>query len=249
MLLEIENLKLSFPSGFVAVNEISFSMKEGEILALVGESGSGKSLSALSILGLEPNTAKVTGKISFKSKDLRKENMQQIRGKQISLIPQDPMSSLNPVYTIGDQLIEALQVHNPQMTQKEMQAKCLDYLDKVGIADTSRCFDSYPHELSGGMRQRVMIAMAVLNEPDLIIADEPTTALDVTVQATILRLLKALNKSILFITHDLGVVAEIADRVLVMKNGKIIESNEIFGLFESPKEDYTKKLLSAVPKL
>lgn len=249
MLLEIENLKLSFPNGFEAIKGINLNMKEGEILALVGESGSGKSLTALSILGLQPVTANISGQIKFQDRDIGDYGFQDLRGKKVSLIPQDPLSSLNPVYTIGEQLTEAIGVHSPEMSFEAMKAKSLDYLDKAGIPDVERCFASYPHELSGGMRQRVMIAMAIINDPDLIIADEPTTALDVTVQAIILKLLKSLNKSILFITHDLGVVAEIADRVLVMKDGLLVESNDVFELFASPQEDYTKNLLAAVPRL
>lgn len=249
MLLNVEKLKLEFPANqFVAVDEISFSIETGEILALVGESGSGKSLTALSLMALQPNTAKLSGNIYFQGDQLMsageyRADIHKYRGKKIAYIPQDPLSSLNPVYRISNQLSEAVAVHDKTISSSEITKKSLDYLAKVGIPDPERAMQAYPHELSGGMRQRVMIAMAVINDPDLLIADEPTTALDVTVQALILKLLKELNKTILFITHDLAVVAEIADRVIVMQNGKIIEENDVFSLYENPREDYTKSLL------
>ena len=249
-LLEIEKLTISFPSSsFTAVKEISFQIQEGEILALVGESGSGKSLTALSILGLQPPSAKLTGSIKFKGQNLLSANYpNSIRGKEISLIPQDPLSSLNPMFTISNQLYEAIQIYHPHLTEPELYNQSFKYLERVGIPDPDRCLKSYPHEISGGMRQRVMIAMAIINEPDLLIADEATTALDVTVQAVILQLLKSLGKTILFITHDFGVVAEIADRVLVMKSGQIVESGSVYDIFEKPGQEYTKELLAAVPK-
>lgn len=250
-LLQIKDLTISFPaSGFVAVNQISFEIMPGEILALVGESGSGKSLTALSILGLQPHTAKLTGSIQFKDKKLLDTNYPNgIRGKEIAFIPQDPLSSLNPMFSIANQLYEAIQVYNPHAMQSQLYSKSFSYLERVGIPDPDRCLKSYPHEISGGMRQRVMIAMAIINDPDLLIADEATTALDVTVQAVILELLKSLGKTILFITHDFGVVAEIADRVLVMKSGQIVESGSVYDIFEKPGQEYTKELLAAVPKL
>lgn len=250
-LLEVKDLTISFPaSGFTAVNHISFEIKQGEILALVGESGSGKSLTALSVLGLQPHTAKLSGSIKFKDNILLSASYPQgIRGKEVGFIPQDPLSSLNPMFTISNQLYEAILVYHPHSSQTELYKKCFNYLERVGIADPERCLKSYPHEISGGMRQRVMIAMAIINEPDLLIADEATTALDVTVQAVILELLKSLNKTILFITHDLGVVAEIADRVLVMRSGQIVESGSVYDIFEKPNQEYTRELLAAVPKL
>ncbi len=250
-LLEVVNLSISFPeSNFTAVDQISFEINPGEILALVGESGSGKTLTALSILGLQPSTARSSGSIKFKDKNLLTENYPSgIRGKEIALIPQDPLSSLNPMFTIADQLYEAVQVYHPELTKENLYQKSFSYLERVGIPDPDRCLKSYPHEISGGMRQRVMIAMAIINEPDLLIADEATTALDVTVQAVILKLLKSLGKTILFITHDFGVVAEIADRVLVMKSGKIVESGSVYDIFEKPDKEYTRELLAAVPKL
>lgn len=252
--LEIENLSLMFNDlDFTAVKESSFYIDETEILALVGESGSGKSLTALSILGLEPQNSHIKGTIKFNELELLSSSEymssnsriypRNIRGLRISYIPQDPLSSLNPMYTIFNQLDEAIKVFDPKITKDASSKKCFDALEAVGIADPLRCLKSYPHELSGGMRQRVMIAMAILNDPDLIIADEPTTALDVTVQANILELLKSLKKTLLFITHDLGVVAEIADRVIVMQDGHIVEENDIYSLFENPQEAYTKSLL------
>ncbi len=259
-ILEIESLSIKFPDlDFIAVKDSSFSINEAEILALVGESGSGKSLTALSILGLEPQNSHVKGTIKFKGEFLLNSSgyssassrryQQGIRGIKISYIPQDPLSSLNPMYTIFNQLDEAIKVCDPSIRKETSFKKCLESLTQVGIPDPQRTLNSYPYELSGGMRQRVMIAMAIINDPDLIIADEPTTALDVTVQANILEVLKSLNKTLLFITHDLGVVAEIADRSVVMQEGLIVETQDVFELFENPQEEYTKHLLEAVPKL
>jgi ABC-type dipeptide/oligopeptide/nickel transport system ATPase component len=259
-LLEIDRLSIKFPElGFVAVKDSSFFINEAEILALVGESGSGKSLTALSILGLEPQNSYIKGSIKFNGQMLldftdfksasSRVYKQNIRGVEISYIPQDPLSSLNPMYTIFDQLDEAIKVCNKSISKENSFEKCFKSLEQVGIPDPKRTLHSYPHELSGGMRQRVMIAMAIINDPDLIIADEPTTALDVTVQANILEVLKSLKKTLLFITHDLGVVAEIADRVVVMENGLIVEENDVYSLFKKPQEEYTKNLLEAVPKL
>jgi len=256
-LLEVNNLLLSFPAqNFVAVNQISFAISEGEVLALVGESGSGKTLTALSILGLEPANSFISGNINFAGQALldadawipakTRKYPRQIRSKEIAFIPQDPLSALNPMYTIGNQLQEAIKVYNKKITQHELESRCFQALVDVSIADPEQCLLSYPHQISGGMRQRVMIAMALINDPKLLIADEPTTALDVTVQASILKLLKSLKKTTLFITHDLAVVAEIADRVIVMKNGSVIESATVFEIFEEPKQPYTKLLLESV---
>ena len=250
-LLEVHNFSLRFPANsFVAVNNISFDIYHGEILALVGESGSGKSLTALSILGLQPQDAITSGEIIFAGTKLDLNHYpRNLRGKRISYIPQDPLSALNPMYNIKDQLEEALTIHDHSLSKTEITDKLLNALKEVGIRDPEQCLKSYPHEISGGMRQRVMIAMAIINAPDLIIADEPTTALDVTVQAVILELLKSLNKTILFITHDLSVVAEIADRVLVMKRGQIVEANNVYEIFDNAQNAYTNKLLAAIPKL
>ncbi len=275
IMLEIKNLSLIFPeTAFQALFNLSFNINEGEILALVGESGSGKSLTALSILGLQPVTARLDGSIMLGEDFLLKAVqdrpfsskvnplIHKFRGKRIAFIPQDPLSSLNPVYTIGDQIIEAIVVHHPDFAERKfaslfltqndkqrLKQKVIDGLNAVGIADPERTYSAYPHELSGGMRQRGMIAMAIVNEPDLLIADEPTTALDVTVQALILKLLKSLNKTILFITHDLGVVAEIADRVIVMQSGRIVEEKSVFDIFEKAESAYTKELLAAIPRI
>jgi peptide/nickel transport system ATP-binding protein len=252
LMLELKNLSLIFPdTQFQALFDINFTIQEGEILALVGESGSGKSLTALGILGLQPTTARLSGDIILRGENIvhngfASSSLRKYRGKRIAYIPQDPLSSLNPVYTIADQLREAIEVHDPSGYS---YARVIDALNAVGIADPDRCYSAYPHELSGGMRQRIMIAMAIINNPDLLIADEPTTALDVTVQAVILRLLKSLNKTILFITHDLGVVAEIADRVIVLQRGRIVESASVFEIFEKPESAYTKELLAAIPRI
>ncbi len=250
-LLEIKDFSLDFPkNGFRAINNISFDINEGEILALVGESGSGKSLTALSILGLEPANSVKSGRITFKDKILTASSYPpSLRGKEIAYIPQDPLSSLNPVYRIQNQIFEAIEIYNPQLKHEEKYQRSFEALKACGIADPERCLKAYPHELSGGMRQRIMIAMAIINNPSLLIADEPTTALDVTVQAIILELLKSLKKTILFITHDLGVVAELADRVLVMKQGSIVEEADVYKLFANPQQSYTQELLKAVPRL
>ncbi len=252
LMLELRNLNLCFPqTKFQALFDINFTISEGEILALVGESGSGKSLTALSILGLQPSTAKLSGDIILRNKNIVHDGrasleLRKYRGKHIAYIPQDPLSSLNPVYSIADQLREAIEVHESGGFSR---GRVIAALEAVGISDPERCYSAYPHELSGGMRQRIMIAMAIINNPDLLIADEPTTALDVTVQAVILKLLKSLGKTILFITHDLGVVAEIADRVIVLQRGRIVESRSVYDIFEKPESSYTKELLAAIPRI
>lgn len=261
-LLEIKNLSLKFKTKakeFLAVKNLNLELSGSEILALVGESGSGKTLSCLSILGLEPKTALIKGSIKFKEKNLldaedfissaKRKYPKSVRGKKIALIPQDPLSALNPMYRIRNQIFEAIEIYQKNLNKEDKKNLSQKLLTDVGIPDPERTLNSYPHEISGGMRQRVMIAMALVNNPDLLIADEATTALDVTVQATILKLLKSLNKTILFVTHDLGVVAEIADRVLVMKDGEIVETGTVFEIFDSAHEQYTKDLLAAIPQL
>jgi len=249
-ILEIKNLEIYFPQNdFLAVKGISFEIREGEILALVGESGSGKSLTASSIIGLAPETAEIRGSISYRGENLYPEYPLGLRGKKIALIPQDTLSSLNPVFKVGEQVYEALDIWDKKLSKAEKKAKVLETFSKTGIADPERCYNAYPHEISGGMRQRAMIAMAIINEPDILIADEATTALDVTVQALIIDLLKQLKKTILFITHDLGVVAEIADRVVVMRHGELVEINDVYSLFSSAQADYTKELLAAMPRI
>jgi len=260
MLLEVKNLRTQFftPEGVVrAVDGVSFDIQEGETVALVGESGCGKSVSALSIMGLIPNPPGriVEGEIQFRGQDLRlldREEMRKIRGKEIAMIFQEPMTSLNPVLTIGRQLTEALEMHL-QMKTQEAGNRAIEFLKLVGIPDPQRRLSQYPHQFSGGMRQRVMISMALCCEPRLILADEPTTALDVTIQAQILELLKdtcrRLHVAIIIITHNLGVVARYADRVNVMYAGKIIETGSSLDIYLSPRHPYTLGLLRSVPRL
>jgi peptide/nickel transport system ATP-binding protein len=260
ILLKIENLSVDFKTddGTVnAVKNISFHIPKGKTVGLVGESGSGKSVTSLAIMRLIPNPpGKITnGSCFFEGKDLLKlpeSEMRQVRGNKISMIFQEPMTSLNPVFTIGDQIAETLILHQ-RLDKKQALAKSLSLLDQVGIPHPEERINSYPHELSGGQRQRVMIAMAIACEPDLLIADEPTTALDVTIQKQILDLLADLQKkykmSILFITHDLGVIADIADEVVVMYRGDIVENESSHELFTKPKHPYTKGLLACRPSL
>lgn len=256
-ILEINNLQTSFftPAGEVkAVNDISFSVKKGKVLGIVGESGSGKSVTMLSILKLLDNKGKIKGgNIVFDGIDITKKSesfMRTIRGNKIGMIFQDPMTSLNPVLTIGHQLREPLITHK-QMTKVDADKKIISLLEAVGIPDPQNRLKSYPHEFSGGMRQRVMIAMAISCRPDLIIADEPTTALDVTIQAQILELMeklrKTLNTSIIIITHDLGVVADIADEIAVMYAGNLVEKAKTDDIFYNAKHPYTLGLLRSVP--
>lgn len=258
-LLQIENLKTVFQntkSVVTVVDDISFSIKKGETLALVGESGCGKSMTSLSIMGLLPGTGKVAeGKILFEGEDLTKKSIDgisKIRGNKITMIFQEPMTSLNPVLKIGDQMIEGLMLHH-KLSKKEAEARAIERLKLVGFARAVEIMNEYPHQLSGGMRQRVMIAMAMATDPKLLIADEPTTALDVTIQAQVLELMKDVKSkfdtSILLITHDLGVVAEMADRVVVMYAGKIVEEAGVYDAFEKPSHPYTEGLLKSVPNL
>ncbi|MCB0272052.1 MAG: ABC transporter ATP-binding protein [Bdellovibrionales bacterium] len=259
-LLKISDLRTYFKmEGNVvkAVDGVDFELEKGEIVGIVGESGSGKSVTCLSIMKLipEPPGFYPTGSIEFMGKDLMKLNtkqMSKIRGNQISMIFQDPMSSLNPFLTVETQLTEVLEIHQNK-TRKEAQKIAIDILERVGIANAPRRIKQFPHEFSGGMRQRVMIAMALLCRPELLIADEPTTALDVTIQAQILELMKDLNRdfgtSIIFITHNMGVVAGMTDRIVVMYAGKMVEKASTSDLFETPKHPYTNALLSSIPRL
>ena len=261
-LLKVENLSVTFPSadGFVkAVDNVSFEIEKGETLAIVGESGSGKTVTNLALMNLlSKKTTSVSGTAIFNNNsqqtnliDLSEVEAQSIRGRNIAMIFQDPMSSLHPYFSIGDQLIEAHQAHN-EVSRDVSKARAIELLELVGIADANTRLNSYPHQFSGGMRQRVLIAMGLINDPELLIADEPTTALDVTVQAQILRLLKSLQKelkmAIILITHDLGVVAGAADRVNVMYAGKIVESADVNDLYESPFAPYTHGLLASIPR-
>ena len=252
VLLSVEAVSVDFGSS-PAVREVSFSLTAGEVLAVVGESGSGKTVTAMSLLGLLPATTSVRGRALLCGRDLfslHGEELRAVRGKQVGMVFQEPMSALNPVFTIGSQIVEAVRVHQ-SCTAVEARARAFDLLRLVGL--TADRFKAYPHELSGGQLQRVVIAIAVANEPSLLIADEPTTALDVTVQAEILNLLRDLRDrlgvAILLITHNLGVVADLADRVVVMNGGRVIETGSVESIFSSPREKYTQELLTAVMPL
>jgi ABC-type dipeptide/oligopeptide/nickel transport system ATPase component len=264
-LIGVGDLAVSFRIGksrIDAVRRVSFSIAPGEIVALVGESGSGKSTIGQALMGLLRYDAHVTmsGSVKFRTKhrgscDLLKisdRSMRKLRGSEIAMIFQEPMSSLNPLFTVGSQIAEQIIAHQ-KVTKREAQAQALNLLEQLGLPTPAKTMVSYPHQLSGGMRQRAMIAMALSCDPALLIADEPTTALDVTIQAQIIDLLKTLQKrtgmAILFVTHDLGLVAEIADRALVMKAGQVVESATVAELFARPKMPYTRALLDAVPRL
>jgi oligopeptide/dipeptide ABC transporter ATP-binding protein len=258
-LLEVNNLQTHFPTraGLVrAVDGVSFYVDKGELLGLVGESGCGKSITALSLMRLiSPPGRIVGGEIVFDGESLlaaSEERMREIRGDDIAMIFQDPMTSLNPVYTVGEQIAEALRLHR-KLSRRAAREAAIEAMREVAIPDPARRASDYPHQLSGGMRQRVMIAMALACDPKLLIADEPTTALDVTIQAQILELLNELRRTrelgVLLITHDLGVVAETADRVAVMYTGRIVEESPVDELFARPKMPYTEGLLRSVPKL
>jgi peptide/nickel transport system ATP-binding protein len=256
--MSVRNLRVSFntEAGVVhAVRDVSFDLWGGRTLGIVGESGSGKSVTALSLIGLLDDNAHVTGSVKLNGEELigkSDEEMSKIRGARISMIFQDPLSALTPMFSIGDQLAEALLIHNPEMPKDQVHKRCIELLTLVGITDPENRLDAYPHEFSGGMRQRVVIAIAIANNPDIIIADEPTTALDVTIQAQILDILKVAQKetgaAVVLITHDLGVVAGTADDVMVMYAGRAVERASIDTLFERPSQPYTMGLLGAVPK-
>ena len=257
-LLEVKDLKTYFYTDAgvgKAVDGVSFSLEKGKVLGIVGESGCGKSVTSLSIMRLvDPTTGRYEGgQILFNGQDLLKlseKEMQKIRGNRISMIFQEPMTSLNPVFTIGYQIEESLMLHKG-MNAKQARARAIELLELVGIPEAGKRVDEYPHQLSGGMRQRVMIAMALAGDPELLIADEPTTALDVTIQAQILDLLRSLQKkldmSIIIITHDLGVIAEMADEVVVMYAGDIVEKAKTKELFDDPKHPYTIGLMDSIP--
>ena len=258
-ILEIKDERLSFftPAGEVkALNGVSFSMNEGEVLGIVGESGSGKSVTAYSIMGLTAYPGKlIGGTIYFNGHQIEKmseKEMRKIRGNEVSIIFQDPMTSLNPVYTIGNQITEVIRLHTGK-SKKEAYDRAKELLELVGINEPTKRLKQYPHELSGGMRQRVMIAIALACEPKLLIADEPTTALDVTIQAQILELMQELREklgmSIIMITHDLGVVASMCERIAVMYAGHIVEYGTADEIFYEPKHEYTKGLINSIPKL
>lgn len=259
MLLEVKSLCTEFPvkRGVVrAVDDVSFEVNEGEILAIVGESGSGKSVTSLSIMGLLAEPGHVAGgEMTFDGKDLvhlSEKEYREMRGNDMAMIFQEPMTSLNPVYRIGDQIVEAIRTHE-KISKKEALTRAIDLLRKVGIPSPEARVRDYPHQMSGGMRQRVMIAMALACSPQILIADEPTTALDVTIQAQILDLIRQLNEtmdtSVLFITHDLGVVSELCDTVIVMYAGQIVEKAPVDELFADPKHPYSEGLLHAIPRI
>jgi peptide/nickel transport system ATP-binding protein len=258
-LLEVKDLRTHFQTddGIVkAVDGVSFSVEKGQTLGIVGESGSGKSVTCLTIMGLNSKRGTMSsGEAIWKGKNIlgaKSSTLREIRGDEISMIFQDPMTSLNPVHSIGRQLVEAVQLHR-DVTKRVARARAIELLKAVGIPKAETRIDDYPHQFSGGMRQRVMIAMALINDPDLLIADEPTTALDVTTQAQILALMKRLQddfgSAILIITHDLGVVAEVADEVLVMYAANVVEQAEVHNLFNQPQHPYTWGLMGSLPRL
>ena len=260
LMLEVKNLKTGFDIDgdiYHAVDDVSFSVKSGQIIGVVGESGCGKSVMSLSVMQLLPKgIGKITGgEIKFEGKNIENyssDDMNKIRGKDISMIFQEPMTSLNPVFTIGSQIQEIILNHS-KISKAEAKSKAIDLLKQVGIPRADQIVDEYPHQLSGGMRQRVMIAIAIACQPKLLIADEPTTALDVTVQAQILELLKTIqaknDMSIVLITHDLGVVAEMCDEVIIMYAVKIVERTNVDNLFHNPQHPYTKLLMASIPRI
>ena len=257
-LLEVKNLKTRFKTEdgeFYAVDDISFKVEAGKTLGIVGESGCGKSVTSLSIMRLIQNPGHIeAGQVLLDGKDILKisdKEMRKIRGQEMAMIFQEPMTSLNPVFTCGDQIMEVIQIHNKDISSQEAAERALEMLKKVGIPSPERRFHEYPHQLSGGMRQRVMIAMSMSCNPRLLIADEPTTALDVTIQAQILDLMRKLQSEfktgMILITHDLGVVAEMCDDVMVMYAGKAVEQGSVQDIFYRPKHPYTRGLLDSIP--
>jgi oligopeptide/dipeptide ABC transporter ATP-binding protein len=260
VLLDVRDLSVEFATeeGVVRpVDGLDLQVRRGEVLAIVGESGSGKSVSAMTLLGLTrgPNAA-IAGSAHFEGTDLiaaSEDELRGIRGNRISMVFQDPMTSFDPVYRVGAQIIEAIRAHRPEVSKEEARTRTVELLESVGIDDAERRVDAYPHEFSGGMRQRAMIAMALALEPDLLIADEPTTALDVTIQAQVLRLIEQINRerglATILITHDLGVVAEVADRVLVMYAGRVVEQGTLDEIFYDPQHPYTWGLMGSVTRI
>ena len=259
-LLSVRDLRVGFATeeGVVqAADGVSFELRPGEVLAIVGESGSGKSVTAQTLIGLtRANNARIEGSVQLEGEELTEASdadMRRLRGEKIAMVFQDPMTSFNPVYRIGDQIVEAIRAHRPGTSKREGKARVLELFEAVGIPKAEQRVDDYPHEFSGGMRQRAMIAMALALEPEVLIADEPTTALDVTIQAQILDLLEQLNRernlATILITHDLGVVAEVADRVLVMYAGKVVEQGTLDEIFYDPQHPYTWGLLGSLTRI
>ncbi|MBY5406421.1 ABC transporter ATP-binding protein [Rhizobium leguminosarum] len=258
-LLEVSGLRVAFPTarGYVeAVRGVDFSLRKGEIMSLVGESGSGKSITMRAVMGLLPPAALARGSVKLLGRELmgiEEKEIRRLRGSRMSMIFQDPLTALNPVLTVGDQLTEAIRIHQPRISPKEARERAIELFRSVAIPYPEKRMDQYPHEFSGGMRQRVVIAIAIANRPDLIIADEPTTALDVTVQAQVLELLSELcrvnNTGLVLITHDLGVVAGMAEKVSVMYAGSIVERSTVDDLFEHPRHPYTRGLLGSLPQM
>ncbi len=260
-LLAIRDLTVEFGTedGIVhAVSGVSYDVFPGETVGVVGESGSGKSVSVMSLLGLIPQPpGRITsGHATFEGRDLlemKKKELRELRGGEVAMIFQDPMTSLNPVFSIGDQIGEAIRVHNPSVKADEAEQRVVQLLTLVGVPNPAQRVKQYPHEFSGGMRQRAMIAMAIANEPKLLIADEPTTALDVTIQAQIIEVLKAAQRethaATILITHDLGLVAELCDRVVVMYGGRVVETGDVYTIFANPRHPYTVGLMDSLPKL
>jgi oligopeptide/dipeptide ABC transporter ATP-binding protein len=259
-LLSVRDLRVGFSTeeGVVqAVDGVSFDLRPGEVVAIVGESGSGKSVTAQTLIGLtRASNARIEGSVTMGGEDLLgagDAEMRRLRGERIAMVFQDPMTSFNPVYRLGDQIVEAIRAHRPDTSKAQGRARAVELFEAVGIPDAERRINSYPHEFSGGMRQRAMIAMGLALEPEVLIADEPTTALDVTIQAQILRLLERLNRernlATILITHDLGVVAEIADRVLVMYAGKVVEQGTLDEIFYDPQHPYTWGLLGSLTRI
>lgn len=256
--LSVRDLEVTFPTpdGYVqAVRGVGWDVYEGEVLAIAGESGSGKSVSVMAAMGLLPATAQVSGSIAYRGRDvlaMSDKDLERLRGSSISMVFQDPMTSLNPVMAVGAQIAEGVRIHQ-RVNSRSARSKAVELLDLVGIPNAGQRVDSYPHELSGGMRQRAMIAMAIANDPDLLIADEPTTALDVTIQAQVIDVLErareATGSALVIITHDLGVVARIAHRILVMYAGRAAETGMADGVFERPGHPYTAGLLGSIPRL
>src|ERR1700723_2533619 len=264
MSLDIRGLTVELPttSGWIRpVNDVSFTLTAGETLGIVGESGSGKTMLSLALMGLEPHGARTTGEAWLHAGDPKAQNllassphaMRSIRGREIAMIFQEPMTALNPVMRVGEQIAEAVRAHEPGESRKAVRTKVLKAMEEVGSAGVEGRAKDYPHQFSGGQRQRILIAMAIVNRPRLLIADEPTTALDVTVQAQILGLLNRLRRehglAMLFISHDLAVVAQVADRVAVMQRGEIVEQGAVRSLFERPQHAYTRRLLASAPTM